>query len=53
MRSGGKRMVVMVSNAVGFARAMIDHVGMGEALDRVAAVTEGEHGRRQDEAKSR
>lgn len=44
-------MVAMVSDAVGFAHAMIDHVGVGQALDRMRAMTEGEHGRRQDETK--
>ena len=46
-------MVAVVSDIVGFAHAMIDHVGMGQALDRMFAVAEGEHGGRQHEAKRR
>ena len=52
MRARGEGMVPMiVSHAHGFAHTVIDGIGMGEALDRVLAVTEGEYGRGQGKAK--
>ena len=40
-------------HAVGVGPAMIHHVRVGEALDRVLAVAHGEHSRRRHEAKRR
>ena len=36
-------MVAMMGDASGFAHAVIDHVGMGEAVDGMCAMTVGEH----------
>jgi hypothetical protein len=41
----------MVLHAMGHGRAMVHRVGMGEAIDRILPVAEGENGRRRDEAK--
>jgi hypothetical protein len=42
---------MMMSHARGFAHAVIDGIGMGEALNRMLAVAEGEHRRGQGKAK--
>ena len=41
----------MVLHAMGHDRAMVHRVGVGEALDRVIAMPQGENGWRGDEAK--
>jgi hypothetical protein len=46
-------MVAMMNKGTGFAHAMVDHVGMGQALDRMLPMAEGEHRRGQNEAKRR
>jgi hypothetical protein len=46
-------MVAMMGDASGFAHAMVDHVGMGQALDRMIPMAEGECRRGQNEAKRR
>ena len=51
MGACGKGMVAMMGHHVGFAHAMIDRIGMGEALDCMLSMAEGEHGRGRDEAK--
>ena len=51
MAARRKRMVAMMGMARGLAHAMVDHVGMGEALDRMLPMAKGEHARRHDEAK--
>jgi hypothetical protein len=43
----------MVLRVTGGDPAMIHHVRMGEAVDRVPAMTEGQHGRWRHEAKRR
>ncbi len=53
MAARRKRMVIMMNVAPGIARAMVHYVGMGQALDRMIAMAEGEHRRRQNEAKRR
>ena len=46
-------MVAMMNKGTGFAHAMVDHVGMGQALDSMLPIAEGEHRRGQNEAKRR
>jgi hypothetical protein len=46
-------MVAMMGHAARFTRVVIDHVGVGQAFDRMLAMTESEHGGRCDEAKHR
>jgi hypothetical protein len=46
-------MVVMMAHAARFAHPVIDHVGMGQAFDRMLAVAEGKHGGGCHEAKRR
>jgi hypothetical protein len=36
-------MVAMMGDASGFAYAVVDHVGMGETVDDMRAVTVGKH----------
>jgi hypothetical protein len=46
-------MIAMMGDAAPLAHAVIDYVGMGEALDRMLSVAESEDGRGRDEAKRR
>ena len=46
MVAGGGGMVAMMLRVVCGGPAMVHHVRMGEAVDRVPAMTEGQHGRR-------
>ncbi|HZP07709.1 hypothetical protein [Methyloceanibacter sp.] len=44
-------MIAMMGVATGFAHAVVNRVGVGEALDAMFPMAKGEHRRRQDEAK--
>jgi hypothetical protein len=52
-RAGRSRVVGVIVHARMFGDAMIDHIGMGQAVGCMLAMAEGKRSRRHDEAKCR
>ena len=53
MVAGGSGVVAIVLCASRFCHAVVNRIGMGEAIDCILAMTESEHGRRRHEAERR